>query len=314
MNKTIIGLLGISVLVTGCRGPQNQEIVKEIYYKYDLPCTKPDWEIRGEDGKIVQLRKDGVSITRSYEQGILHGETSYTFPNASTIAQIDLYENGTLVASQHNYASGIPHTKEHYKNELLTEKTIWYEDGTPSLHELYEEGYLLSGEYRTVLNVVESKVQDGQGTRICRSSEGELLSKDAIKNGELFESVTYFANGDPATITPFEKGQIHGMRLTFLQGGVPQTVEQWENGNQEGLTITYQNGEKLSEAHYHKGKKNGIELRYRDGDLLVEEVNWVKDIQHGPCKYYLDGETKTQWYHQGDIVSRTTFERMNLPE
>lgn len=72
-------------------------------------------------------------------------------------------------------------------------------------------------------------------------------------------------------------------------------------------------GEKVAEVPYIRGKKNGIEHRYRDGTQLVEEVAWKDNIQHGQRKFYVDGETKTEWYHEGEVVSRTTFERMNMP-
>lgn len=195
----------------------------------------------------------------------------------------------------------------------MTKLTRWYEDGTPQATELYQNTFLMAGEYRTPLNVVESRIVDGHGTRISRSNEGDLLSKDTVYNGQMVERVTFYTNGDPATVTPYENGVVHGSRLTFLQGGLPNTVEQWVQGVQEGTTIVYQNGEKVAEMPYVQGNRNGVERRFKDGELLVEEVAWKDDQQHGQRKLFVDGETKIEWYHHGELVSRNAFERMNLP-
>ena len=45
----------------------------------------------------------------------------------------------------------------------------------------------------------------------------------------------------------------------------------------------------------------------------MEEVSWKDNVKHGPRKLYVDGTAKTEWYHFGDLVSRPTYERMNLP-
>ena len=90
-------------------------------------------------------------------------------------------------------------------------------------------------------------------------------------------------------------------------------MEQWVQGVQEGTTVVYQNGEKIAEVPYVRCNKHGIEHRYRDGAQLVEEVTWREDIQHGQHKLYIDGETKLEWYHNGELVSRPAFERMNMP-
>lgn len=302
------------ISLAGCRSSQYNQIVKETYiHKYGVPVAKSDWEEQGKEGRLIKLRSDGVTVSETYAQGVLHGETSYTFPNSSTIQWIEKYENGELVAKVEHYCSGVPMREECYAQKQLVKLTRWYEDGTPAATEAYEEGYLMQGEYRTPLNLPESHVQNGVGVRICRSSEGYLLSKDTIQYGEMTERITYFPNGDPAAITPYEKGEVHGMLLTYLQGGQPNTAEQWTNGVQEGMTIVYLNGEKYAEVPYVKGKKNGIEVRYRDGEQLVEEVTWKEDEQHGERKLYVDGETKTEWYLFGELVNRATFERMNFP-
>lgn len=307
----------LALTLSGCKNSNYyNEILKETYiHKYDVPMAKADWEEQGQNGKIVQLKKDGVTVTQSFENGELHGETSYTFPNTSTIHRTEVFEKGKLKSKRENYPNGSAMWEVFFNDEAEPIKLCqWYEDGgTPALIEIFEQKRLVNGEYRTPLNDIEARVNNGQGIRVRRSNEGELLYKDHIENGEMVKRTIYFANGDPSIIIPYKNGQIHGTRLTYLPGGVPNSAEAWVDGKQEGITVTYQNGEKYAEISYVNGKKNGIEKRYRDGTTLVEEVTWVNDVQHGKRELYVDGETKVQWYHQGELVSRPTFERLNLP-
>ncbi len=315
MKKALPLLIGAAFALAGCRGYQGQsDIVKETFiHKYGVPVSQSDWEQQGMDGQTVRLRKDGVTVTTSYSRGVVHGVTTYTYPNSSTVRNCETYNQGELVSEKENFPSGVSMVEKCYENQALTKLTRWYEDGSPQAYEVYQEGFLLTGEYRTPLNVVETRVIDGHGTRLARSNEGELLAKDTIQNGQMRERITFFPNGDPSSVSPYENGVIHGTRLTFQQGGLPNTVEQWIHGMQEGTTVVYQNGEKIAEIAYQNNKKDGPEYRYRDGSILMEEITWKEDSMHGPRKLYVDGEPKTEWYHDGELVSRPTFERMNLP-
>ncbi len=314
---TSLGVASLLLLMTatGCRQSNRYgDVVKETYiHKYGVPVAKSDWDEQGKDGKVVKLKKNGVTLTQTYSKGVLNGESTYTFPNSSTIHRVDVYELGELTAKREHFPSGVPMREEMYEQGSLAKLTRWYEDGTPAATETYQAEFLVKGEYRTPMNIAEAHVQNGHGTRVSRSSDGDLLSKDTIQNGEMVERITYFANGDPATITPYVHGEIHGTRLTFLQGGLPNTSEQWTHGRQEGITVVYMNGEKYAEVPYINGKKNGIESRYRDGQLLVEEITWKDNVQHGLRKLHIDGDTKVEWYNQGEVVSRATYERLNLP-
>lgn len=303
------------IVVSGCRqNNQYQDVVKETYiHKYGVPVAKGDWDEQGKDGKIVKLKKDGVTVTQTYSKGVLDGETTYTFSNSSTIHRVETFDQGKLIAVRENYSSGVPKREEVYEEGTIAKKTRWYDDGTPAATEAYQGNSLIDGKYLTPLNVVESQVQNGEGTRIYRSSQGDLMSKDTIHNGDMVERVTYFSNGDPQTVTPFSHGKIHGTRHTYLQGGQPNTAEEWVHGKQEGITVVYLNGEKYAEIPFKNGKKNGVEARFRDGSEIVEELSWKENLKHGQRKLYIDGEVKSEWYHQGEVVSRTTFERMNLP-
>lgn len=305
----------LPLVLVGCSCDRRGDVVKESYiHKYGVPISKEDFKLNGADGAVVQLLRDGVTVTKNYVEGKLSGKTTYTFPNSSTIARTEVYEKGVLISNTENYLSGVAKMGAEYQDQKLSKMMRWYEDGTPSLEENYENGLLVSGEYRTLLNSIESRVEQGMGIRLMRSSDGKLISKDTIRAGQMVERITYFENGDPSSITPYENDQIHGTKLTFLPGGIPNSVENWIRGKQEGLSVYYLNGEKVSEMVYRDGVKEGTELRYRDSGSVAEEVCWKKDKQHGPRKMIVDGkEVKTEWYHEGELVSRPTFERMNPP-
>lgn len=312
-----LSLLALVLLVaTGCQyNNRRSDVVKETYiHKYGVPVAKTDWDEQGQNGKIVQLKKDGVTFTQSFASGTLDGETTRTFPNSSTVQWVETYADGQLVAVRENYTSGVPMREEAFQNGQLAKRTRWYEDGTPAATESYSGNSLMKAEYRTPLNVAEAHVKYGHGMRICRSATGDLISKDTIENGEMVERITYYPSGDPETITPFAGGKMHGTRLTYLLGGLPNTAEQWVDGKQEGTTMVYLNGEKYAEVPYVAGQKHGIEERFRDGSELVEEVSWYRGKQHGERRLYVDGETRSEWFHLGEVVSRTTYERMNLPQ
>lgn len=309
----LLALFAVTIVSTGCRRDYRGEVVKETYmHRYGVPIPKSDWDRNGQDGKIVQVRTDGITVSRSYEGGVLNGETTLTFPHSSTVQKIDTFKEGELVCHVENYPSGVPLREEVFREGDLEKVTVWYEDGTPAALESYRAGKLFSGEYRNPLNVVGARVQEGRGYRIRWGNDCEILSKDTVQNGSMIERITYFANSDPSAVTPYENGLIHGQRLTFLPGGLPNTVEEWRHGKQDGFTVTYLNGEKVSEIMYVAGEKHGTEYRYCDGTVLVEEVSWQHGVQHGPRLIIADGAQKTEWYHQGELVSRPTYERMNI--
>ena len=301
-------------MLTACRGNCQGDVVKSTYiHKYGVPVSKEDWERQGSDGKIVQLHKDGVTTSRSYADGVLHGECTYSFPNTSTIAVTEFYEEGALVARKENYTSGVPFSEEDFQAELISQRSVWYEDGTPQAVESYSNGLLMNGEYRSLVNNIEARVKSGAGTRVERDKDGLLIAKETIEGGRLVERVEYYINGDPKSITPYQNDHIHGTRLTFAFGGLPHTVEQWEYNQQNGLTIVYQNGEKVSEIPYVHGKREGVEKKFRDGSVLVEEMTWKNDEPHGRRVIYIDGVQQVDYFHHGEIVSRPAFERLNLP-
>jgi antitoxin component YwqK of YwqJK toxin-antitoxin module len=306
----------ITLLITAlpaCQHRRNNEVVKVTFiHKYGVPVTEKDWYQQGQNGQLVELSNDGVTTTKTYHGGVLHGETTYTFPNSSTIQYKERYNEGILISKCEHYSSGVPHREESFEGSHRTKVTTWYEQGTPRSIECYTEGCLTSGEYKNLYNEIESRVQEGTGIRLQYDHEGTLIAKEKIENGTKVESTLFYANREPKSITPYENGQIHGTRLTFFIGGLPHTVEEWRHGQQEGTTVIYQNGEKVASIPYIRGKKEGVSYAYRDGNIIAEEITWKNDKMHGMRTLHLgEGQTKIEWYIQNELVNKPTFDRLD---
>ena len=168
-----------SIALTGCRSHrQYSDVVKETYiHKYGVPMTQADWKNQGQDGQVASLRKDGVTISTSFAKGEVDGPTTYSFPNSSTIQFVETFAQGELVSRRENYSSGVPMREETFEGGSRTGQLCWYEDGTPQVKETYHDGLLVNGEYRTSLNVLESRVSQGDGVRIYRTADGESSLK-----------------------------------------------------------------------------------------------------------------------------------------
>ncbi len=316
MKKLCYSLCVLSLLTLGaCRNSYQGEVVKETYvHKYGVPVSLSDWARQGEDGQVVQLQKDGVTVIRSYAQGVQTGVTTWSFPNNDIVAKTQVFDSGRLVSECDHYPSGHPREERLFDEEgSLTQRLTWYEEGSPSAIETYENGFLSTGEYLSPSNSVDSVIMEGTGIATHRNNEGELLYQDRFEQGILCERTEFYSNGDPSAVTPFHNGKIAGQRKTYFRGGLPQAIEEWVSNHQQGTTCLFHNGEKVAEVPFVDGQKHGVERRYRDGQAVVEEVTWDHDVQHGPRKLYVDGEAKVEWYHHGEVVSRPTFERLNPP-
>lgn len=305
----------LSCLTTACvQNKVDKDVVQRTYmHKYGVPIGQKEWKEFGKNGQIITVLKSGVTVAKSYENGILNGKTTYSFPYSETIEKVELYENAQLIKETHHYATGTPKWEIHYLPDEAKSVTNWFESTTPQSKELYKSDLLETGKYYNDVNELESRVDEGNGARIQRDSQGTLVAEDTIENGVMVLQSRFYPNGDPKSITPYQKGVVHGERKTYLVGGVPNTIEQWENDKQHGLTVTFRNGEKYSSLFYVNGKKHGLERRYADnGEKVVEEITWHQNIKHGPVNLYpVDGKKQIDWYYKGRLVNKMVFDDLS---
>lgn len=313
MNRC--ALLAAALALASCNRNYYNEcpVVEETFvHRYGMEVPECQWNASGAHGQVISTLKNGVVVTKTYDTGNLHGQTSYTFPHNAAIQKIEDYDRGVLTKETIFYLSGLPQ-----QETLFSEKgkiiNTWYEAGSPKSREEYNNDYLVKGEYYSPEHQLETVVENGSGTRTRRDSYGLLVSVDKITNGHLALSSTFHPNGSPKEITPYRNDFIEGERKTFFPAGEPNTIETWVAGNQQGMTISFQNGEKVAEIPYKKGLKNGIERHFRDGDKLVEEITWVDGKKHGPCRTFLGNTINTDWYFQNQPVNKGTFDLMSDP-
>lgn len=316
--KHLVAYLLTTALLGSCQTREaSEEIVCETIHRYGVPLEPQDWKERGACGLITSMRKDGTQVMRHYDNGLLHGECSYTFPHRSTIQKKEWYEAGVLVQEQTYYPSGLPFQQTVKPRSGAEQRTTWYDNGAPQASEAIEDGCLIEGTYYSLDQQEEGRVQRGRGLRICRDGSGELQYVDTIENGKMVLRTTYHANGAPSSLTPYVNGQIEGERRTFLIGGEPAAVEQWVANKQNGLTVEYEEGEKRAEVPYVAGKKQGLERRFKsEGQFVVQEITWVQGLKHGPSYTYLPQSpgkpVSTTWYFRGqEVPNKATFDMLS---
>jgi len=301
---------------TPCQVPRNdyckQDVVEERFiHKYGVAVPEEDWDQRGKHGQVLSTLKSGVVVKKNYESGILEGETTYTFPHSDAVEKIETYARGQLVKEVDQYHSGQPKQRIEYLPSSSCTITNWYENGSIKSVEEYSSLLLAEGEYYTSNTQVESRVQQGSGHRVNRDDYGQLLSLDVFKEGSLTQKETYHPNGTPKEIVSFNRGQLHGQRKTFTPSGEPIVVESWQDGAQHGLVTLFENGEKIAEVPYAHGLREGIERRFREGNEVMEEIEWSGDLKHGASQNFVGANTTTDWYFQGKKVSKLNFDQMN---
>jgi antitoxin component YwqK of YwqJK toxin-antitoxin module len=316
-SSIFMGSLGLLALTTACNTnrccDEGVVVVKQSYvHKYGVEVDPVGWNERGGHGQVVSTQKNGITITQSYSDGILQGETTYTFPHSSAIEKVSLYHQGNLISEVTHYPSGGNKMFTEYNSSRPDYIIIsqWYENGTKRSRETFISDRLDEGTYYDYKGDVESNVAQGTGIRYERDDLGQLMSSENYDNGTLTETTFYHPNRNRKEVIPYANGTIHGVRKFYFVGGDPERFEEWTNGRQTGITTMFQHGEKIAEVPYVNGSKNGVEKRFRDGEYVVEEISWTYGRQSGPHTVAIGNDKTIDWYYNDKLVTRTQYERM----
>ena len=313
-----IGLAAASLLlITACQNQTalDQVISQQYVHKYGFEVSEQEWEQRAQDGQVVSVLKNGVKISRSYENGQLHGTTTYSFPHSSVVEKALLYDHGVLLKETLSDASGIPTREEVYEFDDRTIITLWDERGSPLSIEEYDGEQLVDGKYYTLDHELEAKVDNGCGERVKRDRSGLLISRDLMQNGLISERTTYHPNGQVHTISHYHDYQLHGEQVKYASTGRPLLRLHWDHGVLDGLKVSYRNGFKVAEIPYINGQRHGLETHFDDLGNLTAQVEWRNDKKHGCSKYFADdGFVETEWFYNGQSVTAQKFELMENRE
>ncbi len=293
------------------KSPSSQEDNVQYIHRYGISIPKHHWEECGQNGQVIKSLNGGIVCSQTFYFGLLHGETSYTFPYTDNIEKLDLFSNGHRTKETWFYFSGNPRKEIIYQPEQQREITEWYENGSIKSSEKWTDSILVQGEYFDASHQRISSVENGEGVRTNNDAYGYLSTTDHFKNGKLIYQTTYHPNASPKEVIPYKDGFVDGLRRTYYPGGEPMAIETWQQGRQHGITTFFHNGEKTQEVSYIDGMKNGKGYVYQDGSVIIQEQLWKDDLLHGCCITYVEGEPSAKWYYKGKTVSKGYYDSFN---
>lgn len=308
--------LGVVLLLASCQPSTSlDQVVSQKYvHKYGFKVSPQEWEERTQDGQIVSMLKNGVKVTSTYENGKLHGPTTYTFPHSTVVEKLLVYDQGALLKEAIYDPAGMPIREEIYEFDDRTIITAWDEKGVPLSIEEYDGELLFEGKYYTPDHELEAQVSEGFGNRVKRDRTGLLLLKDRIEKGEIASRTTYHPSGQIHTISHYLDHQLHGEQLKYTATGKPLMQLHWKYGILDGMKVVFRNGSKIAEIPYKDGQKYGTERHYDDLGYLTAEIEWKNDEKHGSSKIHTEEDTETEWFYKGKTVSAERFELMQMRE
>jgi len=313
MRKHLFSLpIAAILLLSGCGSDsdQNQVISKRFIHKYGYAVSKEEWQSNKYPGQVITNLRSGVTVTATYENGSLHGPCTHTHPHSQTVQHFYQYNLGSLIKEITYDSMGMPIREQVQLSPQRSCITQWYADGNPMSVEDYTREELIEGEYFTMLNETESKVERGIGLRIRRNQLGALLSKDHFDAGYMVKREAFYPSGTPESVAHFRMNTMQGERSSYTEKGEPLAQEEYVDGALHGKATYYLNGYKQAETFYLKGAKNGLETHFIDGEAIEEEILWYNDRQHGPAKFYVDGVAKIDWYYDGKKVSKRRYDEL----
>jgi antitoxin component YwqK of YwqJK toxin-antitoxin module len=309
--KSLLAFLGL--LACGCHQNKTEsDVVSQRYvHKYGYSVPKQEWETGNYPGQVITTLRDGITITATYEGGLLHGSSTHTYPHSQIIETYYLYNQGNLVKEIVYDIKGIPLREVIQLSPTRHTQTLWYEDGSPLSIEEYVGRELLEGQYFTLTNELDSSVEKGNGLRTRKNREGSLLSRDSIESGYMVKREAFYPNGAPEALSYYHMDQLHGEQKNFAESGEPLSIVEWVHGELNGKCTYFKNGAKFLEISYLNNEKNGLQVNYTPDGIISQETLWENNKRHGPTTYHVDGNLHTEWYYDGREVSYEEFNSLD---
>jgi antitoxin component YwqK of YwqJK toxin-antitoxin module len=316
MSKQGFILSAATLLLFGCSSDNNNKnvISERFIHKYGYDVSRDEWEAKRYPGQVLTMMRDGKTIVESYEDGILHGPRTESYAHSQTVETMESYERGKLLKRVTYNIRGVPQKEEVFKSPTNTLVTAWYPNGTPRFKEEYKDGFLITAQYFSPHNEIDSRIENGTGERTLRNQSGDILSKEIFSNYLVTYIETYYPNNTPHTATSYDRGKLHGEKKIYAMSGEPISVEHYFQDKKHGLATYYQNGYKYKEVNFAHGMKDETERHYIDGETLVEETEYHDGVKHGPSTVYCDGSARTSWYFDNEKVGRSKYDELTTRE
>ncbi|HSX12394.1 MAG TPA: hypothetical protein VLF61_02775, partial [Rhabdochlamydiaceae bacterium] len=86
----------------------NSIVSERFVHKFGYPVSKQEWMERSYPGQVITTMSNGVTITASYENRLLHGPCTHTYPNSQVVQYFYLYNEGNLVKETSYDTFGVP--------------------------------------------------------------------------------------------------------------------------------------------------------------------------------------------------------------
>lgn len=288
----------------------NTVLSQKFIHKYGFDISEQEWTSRDQEGQIVSTLKNGVKVAASYENGILHGSTTHTFPNSSLVEHLFVYDQGTLIKEVLNDSEGVPIHEIAYEFDNRKIVTCWDKNGAPLSIEEFDSDLLVEGSFFTPEHELEGVVEGGFGEKFRRDRSGLLVSRELIENGVVSRITTYHPTGHIHAISNYHDYQLHGEQKKFTSLGKPLMDLHWDHGMLEGLKIVYRDGVKTAEIPYVQGHKHGKEIHFDDAGQKTAEITWKNDKKWGSSRFFANGTEEIQWFYNGAVVSEEKFDML----
>jgi antitoxin component YwqK of YwqJK toxin-antitoxin module len=304
-------LLALVFLASCEKNTNTATVVSEQYlHKYGYAVSKQEWNDHYYPGQVVSQLSNGIVVTTSYEAGVKHGPTTYTYPDSKTIEKTEIYDRDRLVKEIHFDQTGRPMWQKVNLSPARYEYTAWFKEGNPRCVEEFAGEELLEARYFNLAGDVEAKVEKGFGQTIQRDAAGNLVAKSDIQTGFINYQEIYYSSGALKESAQFKLGILNGERKLFLQNGEPSSVEEYVDGLLHGKTTHFRSGVKHYEVSYLFGSKNGFETHFVDGEHVAHQICWENNVKHGPEVFYMVSGPVTHYYYQGDELSKSRYDEM----
>lgn len=309
MKRLVIALF-VSALTSSCRTKPPEPIVQRSFYSsYGPKIAKNDFEAQGKTGEVVEVTKSGIEVRRNFVDGILHGTSSWSFPNSTIVYQFEEYENGELMGKGINYETGILQLEEQYAPQDIKVVRAWYEEGSPRMSEDYRGDKLVRAQYYTNNGDLESAVEKGTGSKITRAKDGVIVSRDQIVGGLSVVREEFYPSGMLYQVYSLRDGLKNGLCKVYLESGQPSRLEMWSQGLLDGNQTLFENGLEIAQVPYTRGVREGIERRFMPGtDQVVQEISWHQDKRHGPTTTSVDAVQVVECFWRDQKVTPEQYQ------